>query len=74
VSDVVGEIAGASRDQSAGIDQVNKAVVQIDEMTQQNAALVEQARAADSLQQGERIAPAGLLVMKISKKLVLFFC
>jgi methyl-accepting chemotaxis protein len=46
VSDIVGEIAGASREQSAGIDQVNKAVVQLDEMTQQNAALVEQASAA----------------------------
>jgi len=46
VSDIVGEIAGASRAQSAGIEQVNKAVVQLDEMTQQNAALVEQASAA----------------------------
>ncbi|HXY96317.1 MAG TPA: methyl-accepting chemotaxis protein [Steroidobacteraceae bacterium] len=46
VSDIVGEIAGASREQSAGIEQVNKAVVQLDEMTQQNAALVEQASAA----------------------------
>ena len=46
VSDIVGEIAGASREQSSGIEQVNKAVVQLDEMTQQNAALVEQASAA----------------------------
>lgn len=45
-SDIVGEIAGASREQSAGVEQVNKAVVQLDEMTQQNAALVEQASAA----------------------------
>jgi methyl-accepting chemotaxis protein len=46
VSDIVGEIAAASREQSAGIEQVNKAVMQMDEMTQQNAALVEQASAA----------------------------
>ena len=46
VSDIIGEIAGASQEQSAGIDQVNKAVMQLDEMTQQNAALVEQASAA----------------------------
>ncbi len=48
VSDIVAEIAAASREQSAGIDQVNKAVSQMDEMTQQNAALVEQAAAASN--------------------------
>jgi methyl-accepting chemotaxis protein len=42
VSDIVAEIAAASREQSAGILQVNKAVTQMDEMTQQNAALVEE--------------------------------
>jgi methyl-accepting chemotaxis protein len=46
VSDIVAEIAAASREQSSGIEQVNKAVIQMDEMTQQNAALVEQATAA----------------------------
>ena len=46
VSDIVAEIAAASRDQSSGIEQVNRAVMQMDEMTQQNAALVEQASAA----------------------------
>lgn len=46
VSDIVAEIAAASREQSAGIEQVNKAVMEMDEMTQQNAALVEQATAA----------------------------
>ena len=48
VSDIVAEIAAASREQSAGIDQVNKAVSQMDQMTQQNAALVEQAAAASN--------------------------
>jgi methyl-accepting chemotaxis protein len=46
VSDIVAEIAAASREQSSGIEQVNTAVMQMDEMTQQNAALVEQATAA----------------------------
>jgi methyl-accepting chemotaxis protein len=46
VSDIVAEIAAASREQSSGIEQVNKAVMQMDEMTQHNAALVEQATAA----------------------------
>ena len=46
VTDIVAEIAAASHEQSAGIDQVNHAVMQMDEMTQQNAALVEEAAAA----------------------------
>ena len=46
VSDIVAEIAAASREQSAGIGQVNSAVLQMDELTQQNAALVEQATSA----------------------------
>ncbi|ODV12392.1 MAG: chemotaxis protein [Rhodanobacter sp. SCN 68-63] len=46
VTDIVAEIAAASAEQSAGIDQVNHAVLQMDEMTQQNAALVEEAAAA----------------------------
>jgi methyl-accepting chemotaxis protein len=46
VADIIAEIAASSREQSNGIDQVNKAVGQMDQMTQQNAALVEQASAA----------------------------
>ncbi len=46
VSDIIGEIAAASDEQSAGIEQVNQAVGQMDEVTQQNAALVEEAAAA----------------------------
>ena len=46
VCDIVAEIAAASREQASGIDQVNKAVTQMDAMTQQNASLVEQAAAA----------------------------
>jgi methyl-accepting chemotaxis protein len=46
VTDIVAEIAAASREQSSGIEQVNKAIMQMDSTTQQNAALVEQAAAA----------------------------
>jgi methyl-accepting chemotaxis protein len=43
VADIIAEISAASIEQSAGIEQVNKAVMQMDQMTQQNAALVEEA-------------------------------
>jgi methyl-accepting chemotaxis protein-1 (serine sensor receptor) len=46
VTDIMGEISAASEEQSSGIEQVNRAVVQMDEVTQQNAALVEEAAAA----------------------------
>lgn len=46
VSDIIAEIAAASQEQSAGIEQVNRAITQLDEVTQQNAALVEEAAAA----------------------------
>ncbi|RBG14235.1 methyl-accepting chemotaxis protein, partial [Xanthomonas oryzae] len=41
VTDIMGEISAASQEQSAGIEQVNQTVTQMDETTQQNAALVE---------------------------------
>src|SRR5262249_26617730 len=40
------EIAAASKEQSTGVEEINKAVSQMDEMTQQNAALVEESAAA----------------------------
>ncbi|HDR9021722.1 TPA: MCP four helix bundle domain-containing protein [Burkholderia vietnamiensis] len=46
VTDLMGEIASASVEQHTGIEQVNQAVMQMDEVTQQNAALVEEASAA----------------------------
>ncbi|QBC32143.1 hypothetical protein DRB87_13310 [Pandoraea sp. XY-2] len=46
VTDIMGEISAASDEQSSGIEQVNRAVTQMDAVTQQNAALVEQAAAA----------------------------
>jgi methyl-accepting chemotaxis protein len=46
VTDIMSEIANASQEQSAGIEQVNLSIIEMDSMTQQNAALVEQAAAA----------------------------
>jgi methyl-accepting chemotaxis protein len=62
VTDIVAEIAAASQEQSAGIDQVNHAVLQMDEMTQQNAALVEEAAAAARAMQEQ----AGELARQVS--------
>lgn len=56
VTDIMGSIAAASAEQSSGIDQVNKAVTQMDDVTQQNAALVEEAAAAaESLEEQAQI-------------------
>ena len=48
VADIIAEISAASIEQSAGIEQVNRAVMQMDQMTQQNAALVEEAAATSA--------------------------
>jgi methyl-accepting chemotaxis protein len=58
MTDMMGEIASAATEQRDGIGQVNQAVTQLDQMTQQNAALVEQsAAAAGSLrEQARRLA------------------
>jgi methyl-accepting chemotaxis protein len=58
VTDIIGEITAAAAEQSQGISQVNGAVTSLDQMTQQNAALVEQsAAAAESLRdQAQRLA------------------
>jgi len=60
VTDIIGEISAAAREQSEGIGVVNGSVVQLDQMTQQNAALVEEsAAAAESLrEQSGRMAEA----------------
>ena len=51
VGDIISEISAAGREQTLGIDQINQAIMQMDSVTQQNAALVEQsAAAAESLQ------------------------
>ncbi|QPF73085.1 HAMP domain-containing protein [Roseateles sp. DAIF2] len=60
VSDIIGEITAAAAEQSDGIGQVNQSVLQLDQMTQQNAALVEEsAAAAESLRdQAQRLVEA----------------
>ena len=65
VSAIMGEIAAAATEQSSGIDQVNLAVAQMDEVTQQNAALVEQAAAAaSSLEDQARRLTAAVAVFR----------
>ncbi|KQW99927.1 chemotaxis protein [Massilia sp. Root418] len=51
VTDIMGEITSASQEQTLGIEQINAAIAQMDEVTQQNAALVEQAAAASQSMQ-----------------------
>ena len=53
VSDIVGEIAEASREQSKGLAQINDAVSNLDDVTQQNAALVEETSAASNALQDQ---------------------
>jgi methyl-accepting chemotaxis protein len=55
VSTIIGEISSASSEQTQGIDQINQAIMGMDDVTQQNAALVEEAAAsAQSLQELSR--------------------
>jgi methyl-accepting chemotaxis protein len=82
VTDIVAEISSASREQEGGITQINQAVTEMDSVTQQNAALVEEAAgAAGSLQeQADRLAqmaavfkvemPAAALAAKAPRKAV----
>jgi methyl-accepting chemotaxis protein len=58
VTDIMSEITAASQEQSTGIEEVNRAITQMDEMTQQNAALVEQAAAAAQSMQHQAAALA----------------
>ncbi|MRW91108.1 PAS domain-containing protein [Duganella sp. FT80W] len=66
VSQVMGEISNSTREQSSGIGQVNEAVIKIDDITQQNAALVEQAAAAaGNLAQQARCVSQAMAVFKL---------
>ena len=59
VTDLMGEISNASDEQSAGVAQVGQAMSQMDQVTQQNASLVESAAAASSLKsQAQRLVQA----------------
>jgi methyl-accepting chemotaxis protein-1 (serine sensor receptor) len=67
VTQMMAEISASSLEQSTGIEQVNQAVVQMDEMTQQNAALVEEAAAAAaSLHQQTQQLKEAVSVFEIS--------
>ncbi|ABE50421.1 methyl-accepting chemotaxis protein [Methylobacillus flagellatus] len=67
VTDIVSEISAASHEQSTGIEQVNQAIVQMDEVTQQNAALVEEAAAASqSLQDQAASLAQAVSVFKVN--------
>ncbi|MQA38566.1 methyl-accepting chemotaxis protein [Rugamonas aquatica] len=71
VSRVMEEISNSTREQSDGINQVNQAVIQIDDITQQNAALVEQAAAAaGNLAQQTRCVSQAMAVFKLQGGLV----
>jgi len=66
VTDIMGEITAASVEQSTGIEQVNRAISQMDEVTQQNAALVEQAAAAaESLEEEANGLSAAVSVFRV---------
>nr|WP_293238425.1 methyl-accepting chemotaxis protein [Paludibacterium sp.] len=66
VTDLMSEISAASGEQSAGIEQVNLAVTQMDENTQKNAALVEEAAAAaESLEEQARILVEAVSLFKL---------
>ena len=68
VTDIVREISVASQEQRDGIEQVNRAINQMDETTQQNAALVEQAAAAaDSLQDQAKALTEVVSIFKLEK-------
>ncbi|MET0265973.1 MAG: methyl-accepting chemotaxis protein, partial [Duganella sp.] len=61
VRDVIAEITAASREQSLGIEQVNQAIIEMDNVTQQNAALVEQSAAAAASMQEQALGLADLV-------------
>ena len=63
VTDIMTEISAASREQSSGIEQVNQAISQMDQVTQQNAALVEEASAASQAMQDQAAKLAELVGM-----------
>ncbi|RJG07663.1 HAMP domain-containing protein [Noviherbaspirillum cavernae] len=67
VTDIISEIAAASDEQQAGIEQINQAVVQMDQVTQQNASLVEEAAAAaDSMQEQSRALAQAVSVFRLN--------
>jgi len=67
VTDIMGEITVASREQASGIEQVNQAITQMDHATQQNAALVEQAAAAaESMEEHAQTLARSVAVFRLA--------
>jgi uncharacterized phage infection (PIP) family protein YhgE len=67
VTDIMGEISAASHEQSQGVAQVGEAITQMDQATQQNAALVEEsAAAADSLKTQAQQLVQSVAVFKLA--------
>jgi methyl-accepting chemotaxis protein len=70
VTDIMSEISAASSEQSAGIEQVNQAITQMDTVTQQNAALVEEAAAAaDSMQEQATALDVAMGTFKLEERM-----
>jgi methyl-accepting chemotaxis protein len=68
VTDIMAEIAAASQEQTSGIEQVNQAILQMDQATQQNAALVEEAAAAaESMQEQAHALSSAVAIFKLTQ-------
>ena len=67
VADIMGEITAATEEQGHGIGEVNQAITQMDQMTQQNAALVEQAAAAaESMREQAQLLAQAVAIFKLA--------
>ena len=66
VADIMSDISMASDEQRVGIEEVGRAITQMDEMTQQNASMVEQAAAAtDSMRQEAQLLADATAIFKL---------
>lgn len=68
VRDIMAEIAAASDEQTRGIAQIGQAIVEMDHTTQQNAALVEESAAADSLEEQADMLLQGVSVFRLAEQ------
>lgn len=72
VAEIMSEITAASQEQSTGIEQINQAVIQMDNVTQQNAALVEEAAAsAESLEHQAKDLAGAISIFKVGQQSVM---
>jgi len=68
VADLMTEMTAASQEQNSGIDQINQAIMQMDEVTQQNAAMVEEASAAtESLEDQAKELTGAISIFKVDQ-------